>query len=150
EARGRRIFPAAPEHSLLLLKAAGQLAHGGGKRMEVDSDEYKLLRRWIKVGTPKGLPEDPMVTRISIYPEHRILTRQNRQQLAVYAHFSDGSLEDITRRAQYESNDTEIAVVDSGGLVHTLGMSGEATIMARYLGHVNTFRTTVPLGLKTP
>ncbi len=40
EARGRRLFPAAPEHSLLLIKASGQVAHGGGKRMEVGSDEY--------------------------------------------------------------------------------------------------------------
>src|ERR1700758_5603426 len=30
EARGRRLFPAAAEHSLLLTKAAGQVAHGGG------------------------------------------------------------------------------------------------------------------------
>jgi hypothetical protein len=150
EARGRRTFPAAPDNSLVLLKATGQMPHGGGKRMEVGSDEYKLVRRWIAAGTPKGLPEDPVVTRISIHPEHRILTRQNKQQFAVYAHYSDRSVEDITRRAQYESNDTEIAVVDSAGLVNTLGMSGEAAIMARYLGHVTTFRATVPLGFKTP
>ena len=31
EARGRRVFPAAPDHSLLLLKATGTIAHGGGK-----------------------------------------------------------------------------------------------------------------------
>jgi len=30
EARGRRLFPAAPERSLLLLKASGQLPHGEG------------------------------------------------------------------------------------------------------------------------
>src|SRR5438874_8569785 len=35
EARGRRLFPAAPDFSLLLLKASGQIAHGGGKRMEI-------------------------------------------------------------------------------------------------------------------
>jgi hypothetical protein len=29
-------------------------------------------------------------------------------------------------------------------------MSGEAAIMARYLGHVATFRATVPLGVQTP
>ena len=150
EARGRRIFPAAPDYSLLLRKATGQLAHGGGKRLEVGSDEYKLIRRWIAAGCPLGLPGDPVVTRISVYPEYRILTRQNKQQLAAYAHYSDGSVEDITRRAQYESNDTEIAAVDTAGLVHTLGMSGEAAIMARYLGHVATFRATVPLGIQTP
>ncbi len=52
EARGRRIFPAAPAQSLILLKATGQVPHGGGKRMSVDSEEYKLVRRWIEAGAP--------------------------------------------------------------------------------------------------
>jgi hypothetical protein len=150
EARGRRIFPAAPDHSLLLLKPTGVMAHGGGRRIELGSDEYKLIRRWIAAGAPFGKTDDPVVTGIRVFPEHRILTRQNRQQLAVYARYSDGAEEDITRLAQYESNDGEIAVVDGAGLVHTLGMSGEAAIMARYQGHVTTFRATVPLGAKIP
>src|SRR5438270_152559 len=33
EARGRRVNPSAPELSLLLLKASGTVAHGGGKRL---------------------------------------------------------------------------------------------------------------------
>src|SRR5262245_34344590 len=32
EARGRRVFPAALEHSLVLRKPTGQVSHGGGKR----------------------------------------------------------------------------------------------------------------------
>lgn len=44
ENRGRRLLPSSPEFSLLLLKATGAMAHGGGKRMEVGSDEYKLIR----------------------------------------------------------------------------------------------------------
>jgi hypothetical protein len=150
EARGRRVFLAAPDSSLLLLKPTGTLAHGGGKRMEVGSDEYRLIRRWIAAGTPLGKPDDPVVTRITVYPEQRVLTRQNKQQFAVYAHYNDGSIEDITRRAQYDSNDTEIAVVEPTGLVRTLALSGEAAIMARYQGHVAVFRATVPLGAKTP
>jgi hypothetical protein len=59
-------------------------------------------------------------------------------------------VEDITRRAQYDSNDTEVAAVDGQGLVRTLAMSGEAAVMARYQGHVTTFRATVPLGVKVP
>src|SRR5947209_6278210 len=140
EARGRRLFPAAPDHSLVLLKATGQIAHGGGKRMEMDSDEYKLIRRWIAAGMPHGSRTDPVVTRISVFPEHRILTRQSRQQFTVLAHYSDGSVEDVTRRAQYESNDQEIAVVDSGALARTLAQSGEAAIMVRYQEHVAVFR----------
>jgi hypothetical protein len=150
EARGRRVFPAAPDSSLLLLKASGGLAHGGGKRMEVGSDEYRLIRRWVALGMPFGQPTDPVVTSINVVPDARVMTRNNKQQFAVYAHYSDGSVEDITRRAQYESNDTEIAVVESGGLVRTLAMSGEAAIMARYQGLVATYRATVPLGGPTP
>src|SRR5205085_9006640 len=44
ESRGRRVFLAAPDNSLLLLKASGGVPHGGGKRMEVGSDEYKVIR----------------------------------------------------------------------------------------------------------
>jgi hypothetical protein len=150
EARGRRLFPAAPDSSLLLLKASGGMAHGGGKRLEVGSDEYRLIRRWIAAGMPYGEKTDPVVTRISVFPEHRVMTRNNHQQFAVYAHYSDGAVEDITRRAQYESNDQEIAIVDSAGLVRTLAMSGEAAIMVRYQEHVGIFRATVPLGVSIP
>jgi hypothetical protein len=150
EARGRRVFPAAPDSSLLLLKAAGGVAHGGGKRMEVGSDEYRVVRRWIAASLPYGEKTDPVVEGITVFPEHCVLPRQARQQFAVYAHYSDGSIEDITRRAQYDSNDQEIAVVDAAGLVRTLAMSGEAAVMCRYQGHVATFRATVPLGVKVP
>ncbi len=150
EARGRRVFPAAPDASLLLMKATGAAPHGGGKKIEKDSDEYKLIRRWVASGLPVGKADDPVVTRISVFPEGRVLPRQARQQIAVRAHYSDGSSEDITRRAQFESNDGEVASVDGNGLVRTLALSGEAAVMARYQGQVAVFRATVPLGLPTP
>ncbi|MGL4552731.1 MAG: DUF1553 domain-containing protein [Gemmataceae bacterium] len=150
EGRGRRLLPAAPEASLLLTKGAGQVAHGGGKRIEVGSDEYRLIRRWIASGMPFGEAKDPTVTRISVYPPHRVMSRNNTQQFAVYAHYTDGAVEDITRRAQYESNDQEIATVNETGVVHTLALSGEAAVMVRYQEHVSTFRATVPLGGVTP
>ncbi len=150
ESRGRRLLPSAPDQSLFLTKGTGKVAHGGGRKMEPDSDEYKLVRRWIAAGMPYGKPTDPVVTKITVVPEHRIMTRQNKQQVTVYAHYSDGKIEDITRRAQYESNDQEIATVDVNGLVRTLSMSGEAAIMARYQGFVAVFRATVPLGQPVP
>ncbi len=150
EDRGRRLLPGAPDSSLLLLKAAGRMAHGGGKRMDVGSDEYKLVRRWVAAGMPFGSDKDPVVTRITVFPEQRIISRQNRQQFAVYAHYSDGSVQDVTQRAQYESNDPDIAVVDGAALVRSLEVSGEAAIMARYQAQVAVFRATVPLGVKIP
>lgn len=150
ENRGRRLLPSSPESSLLLVKATGIMAHAGGKRMEVGNDEYKLIQRWIAAGTPFGSPSDPTVAKITIFPEQRVIPRQNRQQFAVYAHYTDGSVIDVTGRAQYESNDPDIAVVDGTGLVRTLDMSGEAAVMARYQGQVAVFRATVPLGMKIP
>ncbi len=70
EARGRRVFAAAPEYSLLLRKASAQLPHGGGKRLEVGSAGYDVLRRWIAAGlprTPKTSP-DPRAHHASSRP----------------------------------------------------------------------------------
>jgi hypothetical protein len=150
EGRGRRLMPTAPDASLFLTKATGQSPHGGGRKMDPASDEYKVVRRWIAAGMPWGDEKDPTLVRISVFPEQRVMPRQRQQQFAVYAHYSDGGVEDITRRAQYESNDGEVAVVDGAGLVRTLSMSGQAAIMARYQGMVTTFRAVVPLGQKTP
>lgn len=150
ENRGRRLFPAAPDFSLLLTKATGTVAHAGGKRMEVGSDEYKLVRRWIASGTPFGSEKDPTVVKVTVHPESRVLPRNNRQQFSVLAHYSDGTTLDVTQRAQYESNDQEIAIVDGAALVRSLEMSGDAAIMARYQGNVAVFRATVPLGVPVP
>ena len=150
EGRGRRLMPTAPDASLLLTKAAGIVPHGGGKKTDTGTDEYKLLRRWIAAGMPYGTAADPTVTTISVFPDSRVMTRRNQQQIAVYAHYSDGTVEDITRRAQFETNDPEIATVDGNGLVKTQIHSGQAAIMARYQGQVAVFRSTVPLGVPTP
>jgi hypothetical protein len=144
EARGRRVFPAAPEASLLLTKMTGTAAHGGGKKTEVGSEEYKVVRRWIASGLPYGGPGDPTVTKISVFPEARVIDRKGRQQLAVLAHFSDGTVEDVTRRAQYESNDPDIAGVGEAGVVNTNALTGQAAVMARFSGKVATFRAVVP------
>ncbi len=148
ESRGRRIFPPAPDRSLLLTKPIGASPHGGGKRMEKDSYEYRMIRRWIEKGMPYGQETDPVVTGIQCYPKGRVLGQNEKQQVTVYATYSDGSLEDVTRMALFEPNDTELAEVSETGLVSTLDLSGEVAIMARYQGQVATFRATIPLGVE--
>lgn len=146
EARGRRIFPLAPESSLLLDKATGRTPHGGGQRTEVGSYEYRMLVRWISQGMPYGSEEDPVVTAIRCVPDGRIMGREREQQIAVHAIYSDGTVEDVTRMALYEPNDTELAETTETGIVRTLDLAGEVAVMARYQGQVATFRATVPLG----
>jgi hypothetical protein len=147
EGRGRRLFPAAPEQSLLLQKATAQVPHGGGKKLEPGSHEYQLIARWIGAGMPYGKETDPIVARIEVYPDTRVMPRGSTQQIVVTAHYTDGTTEDVTRWAQYQSNDTEVATVAEGGQVDTRGMSGQAAVMARYQGSVAVFRATVPLGV---
>ncbi|MEX0701435.1 MAG: DUF1549 and DUF1553 domain-containing protein [Planctomycetales bacterium] len=146
EARGRRVFLASPGESLLLTKPTGRSPHGGGKRMEVGSHEYRLIRRWIEQGTPYGKADDPVVTGIQCLPEGRVMDRSKQQQISVLATYSDGTVEDVTRMALFEPNDTEMAEASVTGLVSTLDLAGEVAIMARYQGQVSTFRATIPLG----
>jgi hypothetical protein len=148
EGRSRRIFPAAPDHSLLLLKATGQMPHGGGNRFAVDSPTYRLLRRWIEQGMPFGNADDPTVMRIEVIPKARRMRQRQVQQFAVVAHYTDGSTRDVTRMAQLESNDTEMAEVDVTGSVTTGHLAGSVAVMARYQGNVDIFRITIPLGIE--
>lgn len=147
EDRGRRVFPAAPDRSLVLLKATAKVPHGGGRKMDADSHEYRVVSRWIKAGMPFGKDSDPTVARIEVFPDARVMPRGAKQQIVVTAHYTDGATEDVTRWAQYQSNDTEVASVADGGRVETRELSGQAAVMARYQGQVAVFRAAVPLGV---
>ena len=146
EARGRRIFPASPTQSLLLLKASGTLPHGGGKRLAVGDDDYRLLVRWIAQGMRYGSSADPTVKSIDVYPVERTMPRGGMQQLVVTARYSDGSSEDVTRQALYEANEKEMASVDAAGHVNVNQQPGDVAIMVRYQARVAVYRAMLPLG----
>ena len=146
ESRGRRLFPAAPERSLLLLKGAASLPHGGGKRLDPDSDDYRLLVRWMAQGMPYGSKSDPSVDRVEVLPKERVMSLGGEQQLVVLAHYTDGSVEDVTRGALYEPNDKDMARTDETGLVTLFQQPGDVAVMVRYQAKVAVFRATIPLG----
>ena len=146
EARGRRIFAAAPENSLLLLKGTGTTPHGGGKRLEKDSDDYRLLVRWIAQGMPYGKDTDPKIASVEVLPKTRTMTLGSEQQLVVLARYSDGSVQDVTRSALYEPNDKSMAKADEDGRVTLFDQPGDVGVMVRYQAKVAVFRATAPLG----
>jgi hypothetical protein len=76
--RGRRIFPAAPEQSLLLLKATAILPHGGGKRLELDSDDYRMLVDWIRQGATRRVESEPTLERVELATDKFKLTPGRR------------------------------------------------------------------------
>ena len=146
EARGRRLSTAAPETSLLLLKGAGIVPHGGGTRWEPNSFDFAMVKRWIAQGMPYGSEKDPHVTRIEVFPKERTLQPNATQQLKVLAQFSDGHFEDVTRGALFEANDKDMASTENTGLVQFAAQPGDVGVMVRYAGKVTVFRATVPLG----
>ncbi len=144
DGRSRRVFPAAPELSLLLMKASGTKPHGGGVRIVPASPEYNTLRDWIAAGVPYGSDDQVRVLRITVTPGTRILFTQGRQQLRVMAFFSDGRTRDVTRLAQYESNDVSLASVSTTGLVTTKDRPGQVALRAGFMNHFDMFQALIP------
>ncbi|HND54683.1 MAG TPA: DUF1549 domain-containing protein, partial [Pirellulaceae bacterium] len=146
EGRGRRLFAASPERSLVLRKASGQIPHGGGVRLPVDSSGYQLLKKWIEQGAPFGEASEPTLVGFEVEPARGFVKPKDRQQLQAFARYSDGSRRDVTETALFESNDAAMAEVSSSGLVSVLDLSGKFSVMVRFQGRVAVFNASVPLG----
>lgn len=144
EGRGRRVFAAAPEESLFLRKASGRTPHGGGTKISVGGEDYRVLRDWVAAGTPVGSPDAPHVISLRVEPVERVMGQKAEQQLKVFAKYSNGSEKDVTRHARFQSNADAVAGVSPAGTVTTRDVPGEAAVMAAYLGEVGLFRVLVP------
>jgi hypothetical protein len=138
EAFNRRTNLYEPENSLLLRKPLMEVAHGGGRRLKKSDTGYEVLRDWIAQGCQVDSAEAPTCVKLEVYPRERILKRPaHTQQLVAIAHFSDGSVRDVTPLAVFSSSDEAVATVDAAGLV--VGQDrGEAAILARFLDKIET------------
>ena len=144
EGRGRRMFPAVPEQSLFLKKAAALVPHGGGLRIARDSREYAMLRDWIAAGLPQGDANDPHVAALEVQPAERQLAMGSHQQLRAIATYSDGRRVDVTRLAKFQSNSDGLAGVDDAACVTAGSAPGQVAIMASYMGAVGVFQALIP------
>src|SRR5438552_10595227 len=61
---GRRIDRQEPSKSLMLLKPTTAVRHGGGLRIDVDSDDYRLLADWIASAAPGPRHDEPRIERL--------------------------------------------------------------------------------------
>ena len=148
--RGRRLFLAAPEESLLIKKATGAIPHEGGARIEVGSEAYQMLMKWISLGLPFAEENEAKLTSVTVEPREKGYAKSEAQKLKVTARYSDGSARDVTRLSLYTSNDKEMAVVDEQGLIKVGTTSGEGVVVASYMGMVDVVRVTVPADKKLP
>jgi hypothetical protein len=144
ESRGRRVFPGAPDRSLLLAKAVGRVPHGGGSRLTTDSEDYRVLSQWILAGAPGPQPGEPTIERVTVSPDSQVVAQNSAINLRVTAHYSDGHSRDVTRRALYETNLPTVADTSDAGHVTTFNRGGLFAVMVRFGGVVGSFRGTVP------
>ncbi len=130
---GRRFNRAAPDTSLMLLKCTGSVPHVGGVVTRPGEPTYQILRAWIADGVKLDL-DSPRVVSLAIEPRSAVVPLIGmKQQMAVYATYSDGKVRDVTAEAFVESSNTEVATVDRQATV-TAVRRGEATMLARYEG----------------
>ncbi|MEY4199168.1 MAG: hypothetical protein RLZZ265_908 [Verrucomicrobiota bacterium] len=144
DARGRRVFPALPEESLLLKKATLAVPHDGGLRIERDSEEFRTLANWIAQGMPYARTNEPALLGIEVFPKERRYRRESQQPLLIQARYSDDTVRDVTELAEYLSNEKTLATVDDEGLISVGKFSGESAVIARFLGRVAVSTVMVP------
>ena len=146
--RGRRINLLEPDQSLFFLKPTGQVPHEGGLRFDPNSEEASKIIRWIEAGAPFS-DDEPRLRKIEVEPSTFVLADVGQTaQLKVLAHFSDGSVEDVTEKAVYESKDAPVAEVSPTGEVTSVRWGGTAVI-ARFLGVVDAAFVTIPRASET-
>jgi len=134
-----------PEASLILEKPTLLRPHKGGKRMAVDSWEYNLLVRWIEGGA-KGVGEKPAeLASLEVKPSEILFRRVGEKvQVRVYAHWRDGTVEDVTPLCRFQTNDESVATVSRDGLVTCTG-KGDTHIVAFYDSGVTPVPVILPV-----
>ncbi len=142
-AQGRRTDRFNPDASLILKKGLGQVPHEGGLRLvSINQVPTQTIRGWLAEGLKDDSASLPALTKVEVLPGSRVQRAPARwQQLAVLAHFADGSVRDVTRLTAFSSSDEGVAAIDPTGLVQ-LNQTGEAAILCRYLDVIQCVRLT--------
>jgi hypothetical protein len=143
QAGGRRVLTVDPANSLFLLKPTLVLPHSGGRRLEPNSYDYKLIVSWLQDGAPGPAAKDPEVTKIQVFPSARVLTTGKTQSFVVRATYSDGVDRDVSRWARMQPLNDSIASISPEGEVKAIG-KGETNVMIRFGGQATISRITVP------
>jgi hypothetical protein len=142
-AHARRTNRFDPESSLILKKGLGVVPHEGGRRLVLANPvPAEMVRGWLSEGLHDDRAELPALKKVEVLPGSRVQTAPARwQQLAVLAHFADGTVRDVTRLTAFQSSDEAIAGVNINGLVE-MHQLGEAAILCRYLDIIECVRLT--------
>ncbi|MEM9828859.1 MAG: DUF1549 and DUF1553 domain-containing protein, partial [Planctomycetota bacterium] len=139
--------------SLILAKPSGRQDHDGGELFSSDSWEHEVLKRWIENGarrnathdsaaklastgtTETGTTETGTIETLHVTPKRIAIGYRDDSakphQLKVVAQWDDGTREDVTVLARFQSGDDSIATVNTDGVVRG-GARGDTQIVVFY------------------
>ncbi len=146
---GRRISSTSPADSLLVRKPNGREPHGGGRLFTPGSRAEQVLLDWIAANTPNVIADEPAVASLEVLPGDRTAAAGDTQQLAVYAHYADGRVRDVTWLAQFYTNDVSVIEVSPAGLVKCL-RPGETVVRVHFQGEVVVTQFSIPFADAVP
>jgi len=140
---GRRVDLAAPEQSLVILKATGAIKHGGGQRLVPGSADATRLLQWLAAGAPGPRTGERALTRIEVEPVQTLAKLEQKVALRVTAHYSTGPSRDVTRWAKFTSTDDLVATIDDDGVATVKG-HGEAGLAVWFNNQVALATVVAP------
>jgi hypothetical protein len=124
QVNGRRINLSRPDSSLIFLKPAEYVEHGGGTVFADDSESAQLLIDWIKQGAANESPRD--LTSVEITPKKHIAKSLGEPVVfRAVAHYSDGTSRDVTRWTIFKAEDDSAVEIADSPLTLTLSPAGE-------------------------
>ena len=142
--KGRRVNLAHPDESLIFLKPAEYLEHGGGAIFDDEGESGALLLDWIKQGAGNTARRD--LARLEITPNKWIKKSIGKTvALRAVAHYFDGTSRDVTRWTIFTAEDPSAVAVDKETGTSRILRRGRHIVVARYLSKVVPVELVVPL-----
>jgi hypothetical protein len=131
--------------SMVLTKPSLEEDHEGGKRMEKNSWQYRVLAKWIEKGAIGWDDKAPDFAGLEVTPAEIIFKKPGEAiQLRVIAKWKDGTREDVTAISRFRTNDESLAKIDENGLVTCLN-KGDTHVVAFYDNGVFPVPTMLPV-----
>ena len=146
ELKGRRVNLLEPEQSLVLMKPTEAMEHGGGFRLDPESEAAARLRQWIQAGAERhNLELRPKFSRLEVSPSSVVIRHPDqRLNLKAIAHFSDGSVRNVTRQTVFIAEDPFAVEIDSKTAEVRVLRGGRHVVIARYLSQVKPVEIILP------
>lgn len=127
-----RVDVESPDDSMFIMKPTMVDPHEGGLRYKASSWEHKVFLAWVKAGAHNVSDKTPDFKKLHVTPAEIVFgSAKEQRQLKVVVEWTDGSREDVTDLARFQTNNSSVAEIDANGLV-TATEPGDTHVVAFY------------------